>query len=201
MHEFVDQLLNQVLAKTGEMPLEAAAQYLDYRTYLPEDILRKVDIASMAHGLEVRTPFVDLEVINLIKSIPSSLTIGSFENGAWKGKPILRALLSKHFERSYIDRPKQGFMLPLRSWFRKNGRLAELYRDEVLSASSKIAGFFDLRIASDLLEGHSDDRNNSEQLWQLLFLEHWCRHSHSGSKVNDRTTQSVTRINSEPECA
>ena len=86
----------------------------DQLNYLPDDILVKVDRASMSVGLETRAPFLDHKVFEFAWSIPNDWRIDN--NG---GKKILREILYKHVPKTFVDRPKQGFGMPVNEWLRK----------------------------------------------------------------------------------
>ena len=91
----------------------ALVQYLDYKTYLPGDILTKVDRASMAHSLEVRTPFLDYELVEWASSLPSDVKLRGSE-----GKHVLKRALEPVLPREVLYRDKMGFAVPLDTWFR-----------------------------------------------------------------------------------
>jgi len=88
-------------------------QYLDYKTYLPGDILTKVDRASMAHSLEVRTPFLDYEFVEWAASLPAEVKLRGGE-----GKHVLKKALEPVLPREVLYRSKMGFAVPIDVWFR-----------------------------------------------------------------------------------
>jgi asparagine synthase (glutamine-hydrolysing) len=141
----------------------AAACLTDLVTYLPEDLLVKVDIATMAHGLEVRCPFLDREVVELALQIPSKLRLG---------KRVLRRAFRGLVPRRILDRRKMGFGVPLADWLR--GELRGLLEDSVRSLSKR--GIFDpaavTRLANEHLLGAGD---HWDRLWLLLVFELWHR--------------------------
>ena len=110
-------------------------QYLDMKTYLIDDILTKVDRASMAHALEVRVPFLDHELVEWISSLPPELKLSGGE-----GKHLLKRALEPHLPRDLLYRPKMGFAVPLASWFR--GPLRERVRDALLGPTLADSGLF-----------------------------------------------------------
>ena len=141
----------------------AAAGYADLVTYLPNDILAKVDAASMAHGLEVRCPFLDAKVVELALSIPSRLRLG---------KRLLRKAFGDLVPRSILGRPKKGFGVPVAAWLR--GELRPLLEGAMGSLERR--GLFEAagirRLVGEHLEGQRDHR---DRLWLLLVFELWAR--------------------------
>ncbi|MDO4569897.1 MAG: asparagine synthase (glutamine-hydrolyzing) [Planctomycetia bacterium] len=133
---------------------------------LPEAMV-KVDRASMMFGLEVRSPFLDTEVLKLAGKIPSEFKI---RDGL--GKWILRQTFEPQFPSKLKSRPKQGFELPTDVWLR--GPLREMFREEVLGNSSKISRWVDLNYARKLQKEHIQGAGNyGGILWSLLILERW----------------------------
>jgi asparagine synthase (glutamine-hydrolysing) len=140
---------------------------VDVRTYLPDDLLVKVDIATMAHGLEGRSPLLDHELMEWSASLPSSMK--------------LRRLAKKHiFKRAVADllpppvtaRRKMGFGVPIDRWFR--GELRDLARDVILGRRARERGYFQPAVVTRLVEEHVNGiRDWHYQLWNLLMLELW----------------------------
>jgi asparagine synthase (glutamine-hydrolysing) len=141
----------------------AAAGMADLVTYLPNDILFKVDIASMANGLEVRCPFLDRKVVDLALGMPSSLR---------KGKDVLRRAFGAMLPPSILQRSKMGFGVPLTEWLR--GSLRPMLEDAMGSLQKR--GLLDAaeirRLLTEHLSGAADHR---DRLWLLLVLELWHR--------------------------
>jgi asparagine synthase (glutamine-hydrolysing) len=139
----------------------AAASAADLVTYLPDDLLTKVDVASMASGLEVRCPFLDPEVVELALKIPSALR---------KGKRVLRRAFRGLLPPRILERGKMGFGVPLASWLR--GELRPLL-EEALSSLAK-RGILDAREVGRLAREHwAGARDHGDRLWLLLVLELW----------------------------
>lgn len=161
------------LLESGDVPLVSRLQHLDIMTYLPFDILTKVDIASMANALEVRCPLLDHRLMEEAATIPARFKIGKGpSNGGprYDKKRILKALALKRFPREIMERPKWGFGIPLGEWFA--GELRAPVRERLLS-SPYLPAFFDRMVIEDLLERHSPRQDMSARLWNLLFLEEW----------------------------
>ena len=150
----------------------------DLLTYLPDDILVKVDRASMAVGLEVRAPLLDLRVAEFAWSLPLSLKIRGNE-----GKWLLRRLLDAHLPRVLLERPKQGFGVPIDSWLR--GPLRAWAED--LLAEDRLARenyFNPLPIRRAWKEHLSGSRNFQYQLWAILMFQSWLDSVRVSKRVN-----------------
>jgi asparagine synthase (glutamine-hydrolysing) len=139
----------------------------DVEMLLPDDFLTKVDRASMSVGLEVRPPLVDHELLELAARMPSELKVRGGET-KWLFKRVCRKFLPPEV----VDRPKQGFDVPVDDWLR--GPLREQFHAFVLNANSPAAAYIDQRVAAELYESHR--RRTSRQgtlLWALLVLGCW----------------------------
>ena len=145
-----------------------ALQYLDLKSYLPLDILTKVDRMSMAHSLETRVPLLDHKVVEFAGTIPSDLKL---RNGTTKYifKQALRGLLPDEI----LDRPKQGFAVPVAEWFR--GQLSGFVREVLLSDTARRRGLFDADYIERLLARHQGGRPMGWHLWTLVSFELWCQ--------------------------
>ena len=143
-------------------------QILDTMTYLPDDILTKVDRASMAPSLEVRVPLLDHRVVEFAWRLPRRMKI---RGGT--GKWALREVLARHVPRAMVERPKQGFGVPLADWLR--GPLREWSAD-LLDERRFGGGLLDAHAARNLWHAHlSGSRNFAYVLWTLLTFEAWRR--------------------------
>ncbi len=151
------------------------AQYLDTSTYLPEDVLVKVDRASMAHSVEARCPLLDHRVVELAARIPVR-----FKYLPERKKLLLKHLLEPDLGRAFVERPKTGFGLPRDQWFR--GELAPLVRDRLLSADTPLPPEIDRRAVARLVRSyHRGNRNLSRYVWNLLMLAAWVEVAHGSS--------------------
>ena len=158
-------------ARTKEYKSNAnKVQYMDLKTYLPFDILTKVDIASMLNGLEVRTPMVDKEVVSFAATIPESFNIRKSPNGEWQGKMLLKGLMEKYYPADFLKRAKMGFSIPIEKWFAVDGILHNTLIERLTGKESKILDFFDPEIVRKLIF-----QNSAGPLWLLLFLEEWLK--------------------------
>jgi asparagine synthase (glutamine-hydrolysing) len=152
----------------GAPPLARAA-HLDATTYLPDDILVKVDRASMAVALEVRAPFLARDVVEFAFSLPDS-----FRMRRLTGKRILRDAVRDLLPPSILRRPKKGFGMPVAAWL--NGALRPLVHDLLGETAVRQAGLFEPREVQRLLDQHGRmERDNRKQLWTLLVFELWRR--------------------------
>ena len=144
-------------------------QYLDMKTYLPGDILTKVDRASMAHALEVRVPILDHEFVEWVSGLPPSLKLRGSE-----GKYIFKKSLENMLPKDILYRSKMGFGVPLAKWFR--GPLRERVRQAVLGETLASTGYFDQAFLKRLVDEHqSGAREHSAALWSLLMFESFLR--------------------------
>ena len=165
----VDATRFQRLAGTGRVPdFVAALQYVDIHTYLPGDILTKVDRTSMLVSLEARVPLLDHALMEFLATMPSSLKL---RNG--EGKWILKRVMAPHLPAVVLERRKMGFGVPLASWFR--GELRDYARDVLLSRRAAARGLVAREAARRLLAEHAAGRDRSAAIWTLLFLEEWAR--------------------------
>ncbi len=149
--------------------------YVDLKTYLADDILVKVDRMSMAHGLEVRAPFLDHHLVEMIARLPGRVKVPGPAT-----KPLLRSILNGRISHGAWDRPKHGFTAPIGQWLR--AELRGYCEDLLFSPSSVGRDLFDRKGLRLLWEDHLALRENHEhELWMLLMLEVWSRrHARAG---------------------
>jgi asparagine synthase (glutamine-hydrolysing) len=146
----------------------SALQYLDLKSYLPLDILTKVDRMSMTHSIEARVPLLDHKLVEFAATIPPELQLRS---GTTKYifKQAMRGILPDEI----IDRPKHGFAIPLGRWFR--GQLSAFIRELLLSETSRRRGIFNTAYIEQLVQRNEKGRELNFQLWTLISFELWCR--------------------------
>lgn len=156
---------NGALATTdAERALEA-----DRTLYMPDDVLVKVDIASMCHGLECRAPLLDHPLVELAARVPPREKFS-----ASRTKILLRRAVRPWLPPVLLDRPKRGFAVPVASWFR--GPLLPLLRDTVQSSRARARGIFEPAVVDRLIDEHVRGRWNwGAELWGMLWLEMWFR--------------------------
>lgn len=156
-----DRALVQSLSTVEQM------MYFDARSYLPDDILAKVDRATMAVSLESRGPLLDHRVVELGWRVPMSMKV---RNGV--GKSVLREVLYRHVPKAMVERPKMGFSVPISDWLR--GPLREWAGDLLAEGRIRDAGFFEPRAIGRALKEHQEgSRNWEEPLWAALMFEAW----------------------------
>lgn len=172
----------------------SAIQERDLKNYLPLDILTKVDRMSMAHSLEARVPLLDHKLVEFAVTIPPELRL---RDGSTKYifKQAMRGILPD----SIIDRPKQGFAVPLASWFR--GQLDGYLEDLLLSDVSRGRQLFNAAYVEKLLQLHAAGRPMGLALWTLISFELWCRKFLDQPPVTDGAPQfraTTSRAPAEP---
>ncbi|MES2838458.1 MAG: asparagine synthase (glutamine-hydrolyzing) [Bacteroidota bacterium] len=143
--------------------------YTYFRTYLQDDILYKVDRASMYASLEVRAPFLDTNVINFLNSLPKNYKIKRNN-----GKRILKDLMRNKLPNEIIDRPKKGFGIPVSLWLRNElkNSVAELLSEKNI----KQQGLFEWNYVDKLIKEHNSSKQNHRKLlWNLLIFSYWSK--------------------------
>ena len=158
------------------LPRESApahsAMLLDTLTYLPDDLLTKVDRASMAVSLEVRVPLLDPDVFRFAWGLPDSQRI---RNG--HGKWILRQVLARHVPNELFERPKMGFGVPLGRWL--SGPLNAWASDLLDPNALRTQGYFQPDAVASLWKEHSSGRTDrAAQLWPILMFQSWLNEWH-----------------------
>ena len=185
--DFYQSLISSWSLKKGEYPtsnailfdpnneflqnlnLDPATRMMGYdlQGYLPDDILCKVDRASMSCSLETRAPFLDPDVLSVCARMPLSMKI---RNG--QGKWVLRQLLFKHVPKELIERPKTGFSIPLGDWLR--GPLREWANDLLSQNLQEIDNLIDHSSVIEVWKEHlSGKRDWSQKLWVILMFQAW----------------------------
>jgi asparagine synthase (glutamine-hydrolysing) len=143
--------------------------YLDSKTYLPADILTKVDRMTMAASLEARVPLLDHELIEYVQKIPANLKLKGTET-----KYIFKKALEGIVPNEILYREKQGFGVPINEWI--NLQLKDRIRETLLEKRTLERGFFEAKYIKTLLAEHqANRRDHSYSLWILWMLELWHR--------------------------
>jgi asparagine synthase (glutamine-hydrolysing) len=143
--------------------------WTDTLSYLPEDLLVKMDRATMANSLEARSPLLDQEVVEFAARLPRQRKL---DRG--RSKILLRQVARTLLPDELVERPKMGFSVPIAQWFR--GELGERYRELALASDAFVRDVVDQSVASRLLDEHvAGSHDHGHRLWQLFMLEQWGR--------------------------
>ena len=141
---------------------------IDCQFYLPNDILTKVDRASMSNSLETRCPYLDKNLVEFIMTLDSKMKIGEGKDG----KIILKKILSEYIPDSYFDRPKMGFGVPIDIWLK--GPLREWAEDLLLGNRIKQDGIFNFQFIQKKWYEYLNNKGNwHHQLWSILIFQSW----------------------------
>lgn len=154
-------------------------QLQDFKTYLLDDILTKVDRMSMSNSLEVRVPLLDHKIIEYAFSLPLSLKLRwDKEKKRVITKYILKRSASRFFPEDLLSRPKMGFGIPITEWTK--GELRVLIEDGLRNRNNEIFNWIDFKYAQELLDSHFKGENNyAAKIWNLLMLDLWIRNVHT----------------------
>lgn len=157
--------------KEQQLDTYSLASYLDYKTYIHGDILTKVDIAAMMNSLEVRTPLIDIDIVNLMAQIPTKYKISRNYDGSWQKKKILNSIAAKRFGANFIKRKKQGFTVPLADWFGPKTEFGKQFQDILLNNNAHIFKYLNqMEIQSQFSDKNKVDYS---KLYLLFILEMW----------------------------
>jgi asparagine synthase (glutamine-hydrolysing) len=141
----------------------------DLLTYLPEDLLVKMDRATMANSLEARAPLLDHKLVEFAARLPVDRKIAGANT-----KVLLRAIAKHLMPAEMVDRPKMGFGVPIGGWFR--GALGDRFEELVLAPDAASRDHLDPSVAAKLLKEHRSHHAEQEhRLWLLLMFELWAR--------------------------
>jgi asparagine synthase (glutamine-hydrolysing) len=164
LERFVEQFRQSDAEDWTDATLDA-----DVNLYLADDLLVKMDRATMAHSLEARSPFLDHVLMEFVATLPPQLKLSGSEK-----KRVLKQSLRGVLPDAVLDRPKMGFGAPIDAWFRKD--LREMAHDVLLSSKAKQRGYFRPGAVERLLAEHcSQETDYAAMLWDLLVLELWHR--------------------------
>ncbi len=158
-----------------DQPLVSRLQHVDLMTYLPFDILTKVDAVSMANSLEVRVPMLDHVLVEAAAEMPAEFKLKEEQidgKTRYDKKHILKRLAKTRYPEEFLERPKMGFGMPLRPWFAAD--LKETVRQK-LSTSEYLPAVLDREEVMKIHQAHSESSDYAYWLWNLLFLDEWMR--------------------------
>jgi asparagine synthase (glutamine-hydrolysing) len=168
----IGEQISPTLAQMRAIPHAALLDSMldtDVNHYLPDDLLVKMDVATMAYSLEARSPLLDHKVMEFMARVPASLKLRGGES-----KHLLKSALRGILPDAILDRPKMGFGAPLGAWLR--GSLKEMLVDSVLSDRALKRGYFKPAAVREMVNVHVAGRNDYQYvLWDLLMLERWHR--------------------------
>ena len=166
-----DFVNHSAVRNTHLFPLQEL-RMMDMQNYLPNDLLRKVDTASMAVGLEVRCPFLDRDLASAALQLPIEDLLPNSQR-----KGVLRNIAREHLPAAVIDRPKMGFSIPIGEWFRNDfGSMKTLLLDSLISTEPFGEFELDMRFVQQLVDEHMTNReDHSHRLFTLLTLSLWAR--------------------------
>ena len=169
-------LTDREILHTARNPLDYMRAY-DVMSYLPDNILTKVDRASMSVGLEVRVPFLDDRVVSAAAYLPLK-----YKANGNLGKIALRKLLGRYLPMKLIDRPKQGFSVPMGEWLR--GPLRDWGEDLLSMRKLSSHDLLNPYAVRAVWEDHTSGNSNRQyQLWGPLMLQAWLDAQTSGHKI------------------
>ena len=145
-------------------------QYMTAKTFLPYDILTKVDVASMISSLEVRPPYCDTRLFDVASQVPARYNITPYLDTNyfeffWNGKVLLKKVMGKYFSKNFLHRPKMGFCVPIEKWFKDDKLYNKVVQERLQSPHSNLSRYF----VADKLKGIIS-RKNSGDIWCLLIL-------------------------------
>jgi asparagine synthase (glutamine-hydrolysing) len=165
-----DPLAHVAAAWQGRAGLETIDRLMavDLDTYLADDLLAKVDVASMANSLEVRSPLLDQELMELAARLPVGLKLRGTQ-----GKIVLREAVREWLPDGILDRPKQGFAVPLADWLR--GEMRQVPEEVLLDPVATGRGIFRTEQVRRMIGEHREGRDRADQLWAMINLELWFR--------------------------
>lgn len=170
------QVFRELLKSLDSIGTRDRALALDLLWQLPDDLMPKMDIASMAYGLEARSPFLDQVLVDWANTLPENIRLGECRT-----KPILRALAKRYLPESVVHAPKRGFEVPLARLLR-NG-LREMRDDLILSRTGIMASLFKRPALERWIREEPANPNHwAQSVWNLLMLAAWERHCYKVSK-------------------
>ncbi|HTS71837.1 MAG TPA: asparagine synthase (glutamine-hydrolyzing) [Terriglobia bacterium] len=154
----------------GRSPLKRLL-YADLKVWLPDNLLQRGDLMTMAASIEERVPFLDHRLVEIAARLPSRLLTRGFRT-----KALLKDALRAYVPKEVLFRRKVGFTVPVRDWFRKP--LRALVEDLVLSPEARTRGYFNAANMERFIREHVEGiRDRQKQLWALINFELWCRHA------------------------
>ena len=168
---YPEELFREISLRPDSSSMLERVLYLDSKTYLPGDVMTKVDRMTMANSLEARSPLLDHNIVEFASKIPMNLKLKGSET-----KYIFKKAMEGIVPKEILYREKQGFGVPLKEWI--NNELREMIRDTLLDETTASRELLNIKYIEVLLDEHgSKRRDHSYSLWSLFMLELWFRGS------------------------
>lgn len=161
-------IYREAFVKSGVRDVRDQAMYADFKYFLPDDLLTKIDMASMKFALECRSPYLDHKLVELAAKIPYDLKVKNGET-----KYILKKAMLKILPKNIVYRPKMGFTVPLSRWFTKE--LKSYAKSILITPRSHLNDFVSQDQIKQMLRDHTESNDFGPKLWFLLMLELWYR--------------------------
>ncbi len=161
--------IHDLFQRAGNLSPLNRSLYVDLKSYLPDDILVKVDRMSMAVSLEARVPYLDTGLVELAFQVPESLKVNNTQT-----KVLLKKVAARHIPRECVYRPKEGFSIPIKTWLGTELRplMEELLNDNKLEKEGLFVPYEVQRLKDEHLEGRA---NHSHIIWSLMVFQAWRR--------------------------
>lgn len=166
LHEWFSK--NYAKSSVANRGLEFSGNLWDVTSYLPGDLLPKVDMASMAFGLEVRSPFLDSDVFSFGLTLPDSLRVKSTDP-----KYLLKQLARQKLPKNIVDRPKRGFGIPRDEWLR--GQLNRHLNSILSKSNTNLSNILDMNIVGQRLDSFNAGEKSETEIWSLYMLGNWAK--------------------------
>ena len=169
------------LVRSGSVQPMSQLMYADFKTWLPDDILTKMDRMSMAVSVEGRVPLLDHKVVEFAATLPHKLKLTG-----WQTKRLLRSAVKGLLDPELLERPKTAFRVPMNDWLR--GPLSALVRDTLTSTAVRARGLFSTEGIQALLDDLDNpaDTPPMRAIWNILWLELWCQQYVDANPAADR---------------
>ncbi|MEK7449545.1 MAG: asparagine synthase C-terminal domain-containing protein, partial [Planctomycetota bacterium] len=163
------EIINPIYERASHLPPLARMLYLDTRVWLPDDLLLVGDKMSMAHSVEARVPYLDVELVEFIETIPPEYKLKGLT-----GKYIHKKAAAKWLPKKIINRKKKGFSTPMEQWLKTPAFLK--YVEELFHDSALIKEYFNRAFINEMINKHQSGRETyTRQLFLLLSVELWHR--------------------------
>ena len=161
---------------------------LDMRSFMVDDVLTKVDRASMLNSLEARVPILDHKLAELSFTIPSNLKMKGNNK-----KYILKKAFEKYLPPNIINHPKQGFSVPMQTWFK--GSLKAYVTDRLNSQNNLLGQYLNMEYVTQIVKDHQNGmRDMKDKIWSLIFMDAWLEQYENSEESNDCSYVAVNKM-------